>query len=63
MMPDNPAKHPISRLIEQLQQLPPDTTYDEDEPLWYGGQTQIDGKWLGTGYQLRINIIEGIRQE
>lgn len=58
--PVNAAGKPIKELIERLQALPAGTTYDEDEPEWFVGQTQIGSKWLGTGYQLRINIVEGL---
>lgn len=57
-MPSNALKHPISRLIEQLQQLPPNTTYEEigEEAVFYGGQT---GE-LGTSYKLVFDVCEGL---
>jgi hypothetical protein len=58
--PDNELERPILDLVERLLALPPGTTYKEEEPLFYGGQTIMEGKTLGTGYQLRIDIVEGI---
>lgn len=60
--PDNALKYPISRLIEELQKLPPDTTFDAadgEASDFYGGQCENNGKKLGTSYMMRINICEG----
>lgn len=61
--PNNAAKHPIGKLIEELQALPPDTTFDyveNDGSEFYGGQTiSSAGKKLGTSYMLKVDIVEG----
>lgn len=56
-LPSNKREKPISELIQRLQALPEGTTFDEEEPEWWGGEDpNMD---LGTGYTLRINIVEG----
>lgn len=55
--PTNALKLPISELIERLQKLPPGTTYKEVGSEFYGGGSRETG--LGTGYQMRIEIVEG----
>ena len=49
--PSNRLRYPISELIAKLQALPPGTTYEEQEP-----EFDCD---LGTGYTLKIDIVEG----
>ena len=61
--PSNKLKHPISDLIARLEKLPPGSTYEEVDGELFGGQAIINGKTLGTGYQLRINVVEGIVSE
>jgi hypothetical protein len=56
-LPENALEKPISYLIGILQKLPPGTTYHEDEPSFWGGETPDHN--LGTGYTLHINIVEG----
>jgi len=60
--PSNALKHPISRLIEKLMALPPGTTYEEVEGEFHGGQCENPNGpgMLGTGYQMRVNVVNGI---
>lgn len=55
--PSNKLEHPISKLIEELQRLPVGTTYEQVDGEFWGGE--IPHTSLGTGYQMRINIVEG----
>src|SRR6266478_4550794 len=55
--PSNKLKYPIEQLIEKLKKLPPGTTYEEVKGELYGGETSDQD--LGTGYQMRIDIVEG----
>ena len=59
-VPSNALPHSIAELIAKLQELPPGTTYEEVEGEFHGGQCELDGKCLGTGYQMRVNIVLGI---
>lgn len=58
--PNNALEKPISELIEKLKSLPPGTTYREEEGEFYGGQCVINGKNLGTGYLMKISVVEGV---
>lgn len=55
--PKNALPGDIAQLIERLQRLPPGTTFEEVEGEFWGGEVPSDT--LGTGYQLRINVVEG----
>lgn len=58
----NEHHRPIAELIARLQALPEGTTYEVESEVFHGGQTaREDGSILGTGYQLRINIVEGVQ--
>lgn len=57
--PSNALKWPIIDLIKRLQSLPEGTTYEYDNDpsdFWGGEVPDMD---LGTGYQLKVNIVEG----
>ncbi len=56
-LPSNHLKHPIKRLIENLQSLPEGTTYETEDDLLWGGETLEHD--LGTGYQYTVKIVEG----
>lgn len=56
-LPSNKLKHPISKLIKSLQNLPEGTTYETSEEIFWGCEApKVD---LGTSYQYTINIVEG----
>lgn len=58
----NAAQYPIEKLIKELQDLPPGTTYTENEGAFYGGQTKVENGVLGTAYQLNCDIVLGIEE-
>lgn len=62
--PDNALKYPISELIEKLQKLPPETTFEYDgDQEFFGGQCTNGSTKLGTGYAFKVSIIEGYLED
>jgi hypothetical protein len=59
MKPDNALSHSIEKLIEDLKNLPPDTTFEYVDNELHGGQSTVNGKKLGTGHSFKVNIVDG----